>query len=36
MVKLKRVIDDSIVYTDVEDCDTGDEIDDWDAQYEGV
>lgn len=34
-MKGKKVSDDSILYTDLGDCDTDDEIDDWDIQFEG-
>lgn len=36
MDTVRRVADDSILYTDLGDCDTDDEIDDWDVQYEGA
>ena len=34
-MKIKRIADDSILYTDVNDCETGDQTDDWDVQFEG-
>jgi hypothetical protein len=32
---MKRVSDDAIIYTDLGDCDTDDDIEDWDIQFEG-
>ncbi|MDR4947793.1 hypothetical protein [Neobacillus cucumis] len=34
-MKIKRIAVDSILYTDVDDCETDDESDDWDIQFEG-
>lgn len=34
-MKIKRIAVDSILYTEVDDCDTDDESDDWDVQFEG-
>ncbi|MGG3467524.1 hypothetical protein ABES02_08545 [Neobacillus pocheonensis] len=34
-MKIKRIAVDSILYTEVDDCDTEDESDDWDVQFEG-
>jgi hypothetical protein len=34
-IKIKRIAVDSILYTDVDDCETDDETDDWDIQFEG-
>ncbi|WP_260871874.1 hypothetical protein [Bacillus sp. X1(2014)] len=34
-MKIKRIAVDSILYTEVDDCDTDDNTDDWDVQFEG-
>jgi len=34
-MKIKRNAVDSILYTDVDDCETDDETADWDIQFEG-
>ncbi|MDQ6594961.1 hypothetical protein [Bacillus salipaludis] len=33
--KIKRTAVDSILYTEVDDCKTDDQTDDWDVQFEG-
>ncbi|MDN3015530.1 hypothetical protein PH210_04810 [Paenibacillus sp. BSR1-1] len=34
-MKIKRIAVDSILYSEVDDCETNDESDDWDVQFEG-
>ncbi|MEH7085656.1 hypothetical protein V7139_23370 [Neobacillus drentensis] len=35
-MKIKRIAVDSILYTEVDDCETDDITDDWDVQFEGA
>ncbi|WHY69475.1 hypothetical protein [Neobacillus sp. SuZ13] len=34
-MKIKRIAVDSILYSEVDDCETDDQTDDWDVQLEG-